>query len=104
MDGSSSSRYFRGLFRKYLLVLFMAVAIPLAINGVIEAWFGYRDQRARLDQLLGIQATSAAARIHGFIDDITNELGWLVQLPWTDDPTSGGGLTHCACFAKSLPS
>jgi adenylate cyclase len=68
----------------------MAVAIPLAINGVIEAWFGYRDQRARLDQLLGIQATSAAARIHGFIDDITNELGWLVQLPWTDDPTSGG--------------
>jgi adenylate cyclase len=77
---------FRGLFQKYLLVLFMAVAIPLAINGVIEAWLGYRDQRARLDQLLGIQATSAAARIHGFIDGITNELGWLVQLPWTDDP------------------
>jgi adenylate cyclase len=77
---------FRGLFQKYLLVLFMAVAIPLAINAVIEAWFGYRDQRARLDQLLGVQATSAAARIHGFIDDITNELGWLVQLPWTDGP------------------
>ena len=77
---------FRGLFQKYLLVLFMAVAIPLAINGVIEAWLGYRDQRARLDQLLGIQATSAAARIHGFIDDITSELDSLVQLPWTDDP------------------
>ena len=77
---------FRGLFQKYLLVLFMAVAIPLAINGAIEAWLGYRDQRARLDQLLGIQATSAAARIQGFIDEITNELGWLVQLPWTDDP------------------
>jgi adenylate cyclase len=77
---------FRGLFQKYLLVLFMAVAIPLAISGVIEAWLGYRDQRARLDQLLGIQATSAAARIHGFSDGITNELGWLVQLAWTDDP------------------
>jgi class 3 adenylate cyclase len=77
---------FRGLFQKYLLVLFMAVAIPLAINGIIEAWLGYRDQRARIDQLLGIQATSAAARIHGFLDGITNELGWLVQLPWTDDP------------------
>ena len=46
---------FRGLFQKYLLVLFMAVAIPLAINGVIEAWLGYRDQLARLDQLLGVQ-------------------------------------------------
>ena len=77
---------FRGLFQKYLLVLFMAVAIPLAINGVIEAWLGYRDQLARLDQLLGVQATSAAAEIQGFIDGITNELGWLVQLPWTDDP------------------
>jgi len=77
---------FRGLFQKYLLVLFMAVAVPLAINGVIESWFGYRDQRARLDQLLGLQATSAATRIHAFIDEITNELGWLVQLPWADGP------------------
>ena len=79
-------QHFRSLFQKYLLVLFMAVALPLAINGVIEAWLGYRDQRARLDQLLGVQTTSAAAEIHGFIDDITNELGWLIQLPWTDDP------------------
>jgi len=77
---------FLSLFQKYLLVLFMAVAIPLAINGVIEAWFGYRDQRARLDQLLGVQATSAAAEIHDFIYGITNDLGWLVQLPWTDEP------------------
>jgi class 3 adenylate cyclase len=69
-----------------LLALFMAVAIPLAINGVIEAWFGYRDQRARLDQLLGVQATSAAAEIHDFIYGITNQLGWLVQLSWTDEP------------------
>jgi class 3 adenylate cyclase len=77
---------FRGLFQKYLLVLFIAVALPLAINGVIEAWFGYRDQRARLDQLLGVQATSAAAEIHGFIESLTSQLGWLIQLPWTDDP------------------
>ena len=33
-------RFSRHLFQKYLLVLFMAVAIPLAINGVIEAWLG----------------------------------------------------------------
>ncbi|MEH2542622.1 MULTISPECIES: adenylate/guanylate cyclase domain-containing protein [unclassified Bradyrhizobium] len=77
---------FRGLFQKYLLVLFMAVAIPLAVNGIIEAWFGYRDQRARLDQLLGVQATSAAAEIHDFIFGITNQLGWFVQVPWSDEP------------------
>src|SRR5262245_58332851 len=80
---------FRSLFQKYLLALFMVVAIPLAINGVIEAWFGYRDQRATLDQLLAVQATSAAAEIHDFIYSITNQLGWLVQLPWTDEPDEG---------------
>jgi adenylate cyclase len=77
---------FRGLFRKYFLVLFLAVVIPLAANGVSEAWLGYRDQRARIDQLLGVEARSAAARIQGFIDSITGQLGWLVQLPWTEEP------------------
>jgi adenylate cyclase len=77
---------FRGLFLKYLLVLFMAVALPLAVNGIVEAWFGYGDQRARIEQLLAVQATSAAAEIEGFIDGITNQLSWLNQLPWTDDP------------------
>jgi class 3 adenylate cyclase len=77
---------FFGLFQKYLLVLFLAVAIPLAINGVIEAWLGYRDQRARLDQLLGVQATFAAVEIRDFIYGITNQLGWLVQLSWSDEP------------------
>jgi class 3 adenylate cyclase len=77
---------FSGLFQKYLLVLFLAVAIPLAINGVVEAWLGYRDQRARLDQLLGVQATAAAAEINDFISGITNQLGWLVQLSWSEEP------------------
>jgi class 3 adenylate cyclase len=85
MNMIARERFF-GLFQKYLLVLFLAVAIPLAINGVIEAWLGYRDQRARLDQLLGVQATSAAVEIRDFIYGITNQLGWLVQLSWSDGP------------------
>jgi adenylate cyclase len=74
------------LFQKYFLVLFLAVVIPLATNGVSEAWFGYRDQRTTLDQLLGVEARSAAAKIQGFLDGITNQLGSLVQLPWTEEP------------------
>ncbi|MDF2810925.1 MAG: transcriptional regulator [Microvirga sp.] len=77
---------FRSLFQKYFLVLFLAVVIPLATNGVSEAWFGYRDQRTTLDRLLGVEARSAAAKIHGFLDGITDQLGWLVQLPWTAEP------------------
>jgi adenylate cyclase len=76
----------RGLFRKYFLVLFLAVVVPLATTGFSEAWFGYRDQRARLSQVLGIEAASAASRIQGFVDGIAGQLGWLVQLPWTDEP------------------
>ncbi len=77
---------FRGLFQKYFVVLFLAVVLPLAANGASEAWFGYRDQRARLDQLLGIEARSASAKIQGFLEGITNQLGWLVQLPWSEEP------------------
>lgn len=45
-----------GLFRKYFLILFVAVSAPVAISGLVEARFSYWDQRARLDQLLGVQA------------------------------------------------
>lgn len=77
---------FSGLFQKYFLVLYLAVVLPLATNGVSEAWFSYRDQRTTLDRLLALEAKSAAAKIQGFLDGITNQLGWLIQLPWTEEP------------------
>ena len=76
---------FRGLFRKYFLVLFLAVVVPLATNGVSEAWLGYHDQRARLNQLLGsrhdrrLQNRRLHRRHH-------HQLDWLVQLPWSEKP------------------
>jgi adenylate cyclase len=75
----------RSLFRKYFLALSLAVVVPLTANGISEAYFGYRDQRSRLDALLGVEARSAASKIQGFIDGITGQLGWLVQLPWTEE-------------------
>ncbi|WP_046862656.1 adenylate/guanylate cyclase domain-containing protein [Microvirga massiliensis] len=74
------------LFQKYFLALFLAVVMPLTANGLSEAYFGYRDQRMQLDQLLGVEARAAASRIQGFLDSITDQLGWLVQLPWTEEP------------------
>lgn len=83
---TSNRRPLGRVFQKYFIVLFLAVVIPLAANGVSEAWFSYRDQRSRLDQLLGVEARSAASRIQAFLDSITDQLGWLVQLPWTEEP------------------
>jgi class 3 adenylate cyclase len=75
----------RSLFAKYFFALFAAVALPLVSNGGLEAWFGYRDQREQLRELLGIEARAAAFRIQVFTDSIREQLGWMVQLPWTPD-------------------
>ncbi|MGU3538085.1 HAMP domain-containing protein [Methylobacterium sp. A54F] len=72
------------LFRQYFLALFAAVAVPLLAAGGSQAWFGYRDQRARLNDLLSAEARAAAARIAHFIEEIENQLAWMVQLPWTE--------------------
>ena len=55
------------------------------IAGASEAWFGYRDQRARLNDLLNVEARSAAVKIEDFIEGIRDQLGWTVQLAWSED-------------------
>jgi adenylate cyclase len=72
----------RGLFRKYFAALFLAVVVPLLVNGVSEGWFGYQDQRLSLARRLRAEARAAEGRINGFLADITDQLQWLVQLPW----------------------
>ncbi len=72
------------LFKKYFLALFAAVVVPLLMAGGSEAWFGYHDQRARLNDLLEAEARSAAAKIQNFMEGIRDQLGWTVQLPWSD--------------------
>jgi class 3 adenylate cyclase len=72
------------LFWKYFRALFSAVVIPLLIAGGIEAWFGYHDQRARLNELLNAEARLASAKIQEFIEGIREQLGWTVLLPWSE--------------------
>lgn len=73
------------LFRKYFRALFAAAVVPLLIAGGSEAWFGYHDQRARLNDLLNAEARFAAVNIQDFIEGIRDQLVWTVQLPWSDD-------------------
>ena len=78
------SRPRRPLFQKYFIALFVAVVVPLLANGASEAWFGYRDQRVMLTQRLRAEAGTTAGKIQGFLDDITDQLQWTVQLPWRE--------------------
>ena len=75
----------RSLFTKYFCALFAAVVVPLLIAGGSDAWFGYRDQRARLNDLLDAEARLAAVKIQDFIEGIRDQLGWTLQLPWSDN-------------------
>jgi adenylate cyclase len=74
----------RSLCFKYFLTLFVAVVLPLTLGAVGEAWFGYRDQSRHLNEVLQLQSRSAAERIDAFADEISDQLGWAVQFPWTD--------------------
>jgi adenylate cyclase len=73
------------LFIKYFVTLFIVVVVPLIFGAVGEAWFGYRDQWHRLDEVLQAEARSAAGKIQTFTDGIRDQLGWVVQFPWTQD-------------------
>jgi len=73
------------LFKKYFLALFAAVVAPLLIAGGSEAWFGYHDRRARLNDLLDAEARLAAVKIQDFIEGVRDQLSWTVQLPWSEN-------------------
>ena len=73
----------RSLFFKYFITLFVAVVVPLILGAASEAWFAYRDHRVHLNEVLQLEARSAADRIQTFTDGIRDELGWAVQFPWT---------------------
>lgn len=71
----------RSLFRKYFTTIFVAVLLPIIIGGSIEAWLGYRDQRASIDSRLLSEARASSDRISSFLNAIIDQMGWTVQLP-----------------------
>ena len=73
----------RSLFFKYFMTLFVAVVVPLSLGAATEAWFAFRDHRRHLNEVLQVEARSAADRIQAFTDGIRDQLGWVVQFPWT---------------------
>src|SRR6266404_2920837 len=74
----------RSLFFKYFVTLFVAVVMPLMLGAASEAWFGYRDQRLHLNELLQAESRSGAERIQDYIDGIRDQLGLAVQFPWIE--------------------
>src|SRR5258705_3571967 len=74
----------RSLFFKYFVTLFVAVVMPLMLGAASEAWFGYRDQRLHINEVLQAESRSAVERIQDYIDGIRDQLGLAVQFPWIE--------------------
>jgi len=73
----------RSLFVKYFITLFVAVVVPVILGSATDAWFAFRDHRLHLNELLQVEARAAADRIQTFTDGIRDQLGWMLQFPWT---------------------
>jgi adenylate cyclase len=73
----------RSLFFKYFATLFVAAVVPLILGAAVEASFGYRDQRRQISAVLQADARAASDRIEAFTDGIRDQLGWMVQFPWS---------------------
>jgi signal transduction histidine kinase/CheY-like chemotaxis protein len=69
------------LFRKYVASFVTVVAAALILNGAIDAWFSYQEQRRLLVSIQREQAQSASGKISQFVAEIERQLGWLAQLP-----------------------
>ena len=73
----------RRLFRKYVLLLASLVGGTLLASGGLEIWFSYAENKTALARLQAEKATSAAARIDQFIDEISRQIGWTTRAQWS---------------------
>lgn len=71
-----------GLFRKYVAIFAAVLGSALLINGLINIWFMYDDNRASLGRLQMEQASAAASKITQFVGEIEAQIGWTTHLSW----------------------
>src|SRR5688572_30777237 len=90
VDGAEPIRRPRSrLFRKFVLLFVALVGSALLTSGMLELWFSYQENKAALARVQQEKALGAAARIDGFIEDITRQIGWTLRAQW-----SGAGVEH----------
>src|SRR5689334_1285994 len=64
------------LARKYFLLIAGLVSLMLLLNGAVNLWFAYDENRTALFSIQQEKAESAARRISEFVAEIERQLGW----------------------------
>ena len=85
--GEGATAHPRGrLFRKYVLLIVGLVGLVLLLNGALDFWFSYDENKAALFRIQQEKAGSAARRIEQFVDEIERQLGWTTAPQWAASP------------------
>ena len=67
------------LLRKYAVFFLALVISTLLLNGAIEIYFSYQENKAGLVAIQREKALAAAAKIEQFIKEIERQVGWASQ-------------------------
>ncbi len=77
-------RRLRGrLFLKYVTLFVALVGGALLVNGALELWFSYQENKTALARVQQEKALAAASRIEQFVDEITRQIGWTTRAQWS---------------------
>jgi class 3 adenylate cyclase/HAMP domain-containing protein len=68
-----------GLFAKYVTSLVGLVVFVLAVNGVLEIWFSYRETKAMLTNAMSEKAEASAPRIEQSMSDLERQISWVTR-------------------------
>jgi hypothetical protein len=70
-DATGSQSAPRGrLFRKYVLFFVGLVGVALLVNGGVDFWFGYQENKEALVRVQQEKADAAAQHIQEFVEEI----------------------------------
>ena len=91
---------FRGLFQKYLLVLFLAVGFRSRLTALSKPGLAIATSEQGLISCLAFkQHLPQPKSMTSFTVSQTSSAGWS-RSPGATSPTSGGGPKRCACFGR----
>jgi signal transduction histidine kinase/CheY-like chemotaxis protein len=96
-----------GLFRKYLLVLFILVGGLLTLSSAVELWFSYQEAKQSIVRLERTKALAAASEIERYLGQILQQLRSTMQgaidvsaLGTAGVGTQAGGQSRAAALAE----
>lgn len=89
------------LFRKFVLLFVALVGGALLTSGSLELWFSYQENKVVLAEIQHEKALAAAARIEGFLEDITRQIGWTSRAQWPDSSVEHRRLEYLRLLSQA---